>query len=193
MINYLNSLKLNKYLKKAYKKDKIIFHENDICKYVCILLSGHIVIKSYTTSGQEVIYNRINKGEIFGNNLLFSDNPYYQGDVIAIDDLELLQLNKDEFLDLLKSDEHFIEYYLQYQANRIKSINSTVKLLTITNPSERFMYYLKINNNYIEYKSITALSNDLYLTRETTSRLISKLVKNKEITKTNKCIKKPLN
>jgi len=52
------------------------------------------------------------------------------------------------------------------------------------------MYYLRKNNNVIKYDSITSLANNLYLTRETTSRLISKLVKDKVITKSIDTIKK---
>jgi len=128
MKQYLTNKHLNKYLIRTYKKDQILFHENDLCKDVCLLLEGNIEIKSYTNEGQEIIYNLIKADELFGHNLLFSNKPIYKGDVIASGDCKVMFFNKQEFLDILHTNPLFLNDYLEQQANKYKELNAKVKL-----------------------------------------------------------------
>ena len=82
----------------AYKKGQIIFHEDEECRFVGLVKKGTVQIVSYTLSGQEIIYNEIKENGIFGNNLLFSKNPYYKGNVIAKTDCEIVLINKENLL-----------------------------------------------------------------------------------------------
>ena len=61
-------------------KDQLIFREDEDCEYAGIVVSGQISIRSYNLNGKEVIYNTIDSGGIFGNNLLFSSDRKYKGD-----------------------------------------------------------------------------------------------------------------
>ena len=174
-------------LQKSYKKGTIIFQENDKCEFVCIVISGTIQIVSYSQSGVEIIYNQISEGGMFGNNLLFSDDPYYRGNVLCKEDSAVLLINHENMLKILQNNPQFLNEYLKIQANFSKNLNGTIKLLSLTSAEERFLYYLK-QNKKITYQSITSLAASLYLTRETLSRLISKLVKEAKITKRGKTI-----
>ena len=57
------------------------------------------------------------------------------------------------------------------------------------NIEERFIYYLYLNNNEVTFSSITNLASLLNIERETLSRLISKLVNKKLISKENNHIR----
>ena len=83
--------------KRSFKAGKTIFLENDTCQSVGIVKSGEISIKSYFANGKEVTYNVLEEGQMFGNNLIFSSNPKYRGDVIAQKQTELLFINKSCF------------------------------------------------------------------------------------------------
>ena len=172
---------------KNVKKGTILFQENDRCDYVCIVIRGTIQIVSYSQSGTEIIYNEIASGGMFGNNLLFSDDPYYRGNVLVKEDSEILLINRENMLKILQNNTEFLGNYLQIQANFSKKLNGTIKLLSLDSAEERFLYFLK-QNKRITYKSITSLAASLYLSRETLSRLISKLVKKAKITKRGKTI-----
>ena len=64
-----------------------------------------------------------------------------------------------------------------------------VKLLSLDSARERFIYYLEYHHRHIKIESITRLSKELSLTRETLSRLISSLIKEKIIIKEKQLIK----
>ena len=168
-------------------KGQIIFQEDEKCEYIGIVKTGMVSIVSYTLSGQEIVYNQIEENGIFGNNLLFSEKPLYKGNVIAKDDSEIVLINKQNLLKILQNNGNFLIEYLAIHANFSKQLNFTIKLLSLQSAEERFLYYLK-ENSPLKVKSITALSESLFLTRETVSRLITKLVKNKIIIKNGKNI-----
>ncbi len=173
-----------KLLKKVpFKKGEILFYENDICTSIGIVIEGEIKISSITYEGNEIIYNLLKSGSLFGNNLLFSKNNKYKGDVKASKDGSLYLIDKNSLMKILKSNEEFLLEYLSIHSEFAKELNSKIKLLTFTNAKERFLYYLFINDNHIVFSNVTSLAHELYLSREATSRLISTLIKEKIISR----------
>lgn len=191
MNNLINLLtKYPQYLeKRTYKSQETIFYENDICISVGIVKSGEISIKSYFASGKEVTYNVLEEGQMFGNNLVFSSTPRYRGDVISQKQSEIWFIRRENLLKLLKQDNELLVLYLTQQSDFSKNLNFKIKLLTISGAEDRLTYYLTFNKGKITYKSITKLANQLYLTRESLSRTITKLVKEKKITQVSKTLK----
>lgn len=183
IINLLNEneQKLIKY--KHLKKDEVLYYEADLCSYVGIVIEGNIKIVSYLNDGKEIIYNTIKENNMFGNNLIFSSNPYYKGNIISTTDTKVALIYKDDLLSILSSNVEFLKEYLKIHSNFSKELNSKIKLLSISNAIERFYYYLHENNNIIYVKSITQLATNLCLQRETVSKLISKLIKENKIIK----------
>lgn len=175
--------------KKSYKKGETLFFENDLCTKIGFVSEGEIAIKSYLSYGKEIVYNTIKKGQMFGNNLLFSSNPHYRGDVVAEQNCEIFFINKDKIIQLLQNNKELLESYLNEQSDFSKTLNLKIKLLTISSASDRFLYFISINKGEINYKSVTKLANDLYLTRESLSRTIQKLVKIGQIKRAGKIIK----
>ena len=175
---------------KSLKKDDILFYELDLCECIGIILEGSVNITSYLEDGKQIIYNIINKDGIFGNNLLFSSNPYFKGDIQANCDTKIALIYKNNLIKLLQSNEQFLIEYIKHQSNFAKQLNSRIKLLSIDNAAERFYYYLHENNNIINIESVSELSRNLNLQRETVSRLLSKLIKENKIIKTKNIIKR---
>ena len=172
------------------KKGQILFHEEEICEKIGIVRAGLIKIISYSLSGMEIIYNEIKPCHLFGNNLLFSSDRRYRGNVIATLDSEVWLINKDNLLILLENNKSFLETYLSLQADFSKTLNFKIKLLSLSSAEERLIYFLKERQPY-KYQSITSLANELYLSRETLSRLVNKMDKEGLILKNGKTISLP--
>lgn len=160
-----------------YKANEILFYENDICNEIGIVIEGEIRIASITFKGNEVIYNLLTKGEVFGNNLLFSNDNRFRGDVKAIKNSKICLISKNNLLKILMDNKEFLQEYLHIHSEFTKSLNTKIKLLTFDNAKERLLYLFYINNNRIIYKNVTSLAHQLYLSREVTSRLLSELVR----------------
>ncbi len=181
ILEKLNKSEIEKTQIKKLTKGEILYSEGDVCENIGIIKSGHLQIVSYLEDGKEIIYNDLDKNKIFGNNLIFSSNPFYRGDIIAKQDTEVCLISKKVLLELFKENQDFLVAYLEEQSNFGKQLNFKIKLLTFNNVKDRILYFLSINKNTIKYKSITDLANKLFLSRESVSRELHKLANEKII------------
>lgn len=169
-----------------YHKDEIIKKEKDICNEIFIILDGEIKISSYQLDGKEDIYNHFYKNDMFANVLIFSQHNYYLGNVIALKETKLIKFTREKLLRLFSTNALFLEHFLKI--NSKEALNTKIQLKILTKPlKERFIYFLSINNNTLTC-SIQSLSEKLFVQRESLSRLISILVKEKVIKKEGKTI-----
>ena len=166
-------------LVKGYQiaKGNIIFHEGELCESIGIVISGKIDIVSYSFEGKEQIINSLKPGEIFGNNLLFSSEPIYRGDVIAKEKSVVAFINKENLAYLIQNNEDFLNLYLKAQSDKAKALTARIQLLSFTNAEERLFYYASKNNGVIVFKNVTTLAATIGVQRETLSRLLTSLIK----------------
>ena len=164
---------------KGYQiaKGNTIYHEGDYCENVGIVISGKVDIVSYSFEGKEQVINSLKSGEVFGNNLLFSSEPVYRGNVIAKEKSVVAFINKENLVYLLQNNKEFLNLYLQAQSNKAKALTARIQLLSFTNAEERLFYYASKNNNQIIFKNVTTLAATIGVQRETLSRLLTSLIK----------------
>ena len=158
-------------------KNSIIYHEGDLCENIGIVVSGKIDIASYSFEGKEQIINSLKAGDIFGNNLLFSSQPVYRGDVIAKEKSVIAFINKENLVYLLQNNQDFLNLYLKAQSDKAKALTARIQLLSFTNAEERLFYYASKNNGVIVFKNVTTLAATIGVQRETLSRLLTSLIK----------------
>ena len=158
-------------------KNNIIYHEGDVCENVGIVISGKIDIISFSLDGKEMVLNSLKAGDIFGNNLIFSSEPIYRGDIIAKEKCVIAFINKENLIYLLQNNRDFLRLYLKAQSDFGKSLNARIQLLSFTNAEDRLFYYASKNDNVIIFKNVTSLAQQIGIQRETLSRLLTNLVK----------------
>lgn len=190
MLNLLTSRQLSLIKIKSFKKDDVLYRENDNCKEIGIVIDGEIIIKSYMNNGKEIIYNTINNGNLFGSNLIFSDDKRYKGDVVATKNSKIAIIKKGVLIELLQNNKEFLSAFMLKQANSAKYLNTKVKLLSLDSPLDRLMFYLDDCGGEISLSSVSDLAKELGVQRETLSRLINRLNKNKVIVYKDKKIKR---
>lgn len=181
LINILENSNIP-YLTKAFKKNEVIFLENDVCEYVSFIKKGSIYMFSYLND-KEIRYNFMHEGDIFGNNLLFSNNNIYEASIISSSSTKIYFVNKNQFLELCRS-QLFLENYLKLVSNQILNSKHELKYLR-TNPLEdRIILFLKMHNNTYTFKNKSSFAELLNVTRENLSKKLKEM-KNKSIIKIN--------
>ena len=177
LLNVLN--KEEHKLVKGYQvaKNNVIYHEGDTCENIGIIISGKIDIVSYSFEGKELLLNSLKAGEIFGNNLLFSSEPVYRGDVIAKEKSVIAFISKNNLVYLLQNNKEFLNLYLKAQSDKAKALTARIQLLSLVNAEERLFYYASKNDNVILFKNVTTLAATIGVQRETLSRLLTSLIK----------------
>ena len=190
ILNLLNQKEKEKISYLNLKQNQILFHEGEECKSIFIIIEGQITILNYSLNGNEEIISILNKNDIFANALIFSNNNYYLGEIIATKPTKLAIINKNELISLLQNNKSFLECYINLIAEKTIKFTIKTKLLSHKNIRSRIIYYLEINNYSIK-KNISFLAKELVLPRPSVSREISKMI-NEDIIyiKNNKIIYK---
>ncbi len=188
IIEKLNSSERKLLRERKLSKGETLFYEDERCECIGIIVSGSVQIVSYLPDGKQIIYNSLKEGEIFGNNLIFSSEPFYKGNIIAVEETTVGLLERDDLLKILEGNKDFMVEYLKIQSNFSKELNNRIKLLSLESAEERFLYYMHTHKNRIAYRSVSDLARQLYLERETLSRLLSRFLKEKRIIRDDKTI-----
>lgn len=175
ILNLLNQKEKEKISYLNLKQNQILFHEGEECKSIFIIIEGQITILNYSLNGNEEIISILNKNDVFGNALIFSNNNYYLGEIIATKPTKLAIINKNELISLLQNNKSFLECYINLIAEKTIKFTIKTKLLSHKNIRSRIIYYLEINNYSIK-KNISFLAKELVLPRPSVSREISKMI-----------------
>lgn len=183
LLDYLNEKEKKALHFVSLEKGAILFRENEVCQHVGIVLQGELAIISYSYQGKEIVFNQLKKHSVFGNHLLFSSEPLYKGNVLAKTKSQVVLFSKEDLITILQTNQAFLLEFLQLQCDFSKGLNRTIKMLSFDQAEERFLYYMYMHHNKITFASITSLAAVLFLTRETTSRVISRLIEKKKIIK----------
>ena len=186
-IKFINECYKYKNFIKKYDKNDVIFYEGEICKYLCIILSGQVSIVSYSFNGKEILFKNLNKNDMFSQTLLFSSSYFYKGNVIAKSDCERLFIDENNLLKVLENKE-LLQSFLRKMSDEILIEKEKCRMLSFLNIQDRVLYLLS-NHQKITYTSITLLASKLFVSREALSRTLKTMVNNNIIEIKDKCIK----
>ena len=179
LINNITKDYSNLFIIKDYKKGSLIFNELDKCNYLALILEGEIQISTLTYNDKEYTITLLNKFDTFGEFLLFSDTPFYLGDIIARSNTKLALINKENLLILLK-DKTVLENYLNLLSKKSMLNQEKIKIYSQNNIEDRILFYLfeeskKRNTKTLIIKSKENLALLLNIPRPSLSRSLIKL------------------
>ena len=151
-------------------------------------MNGSIKISTITYFEKEEIISILEPGDVFGNVLIFSNNPFYLGDIIANKKSTVVIISKKQLINLLQSNNFFLEIYLNEVAETSLAIKQQNKLLLHKSIKDRLLYYFsslsrKQLSKTIIIPNISKLSMYLSLPRPSVSRELTKLENEKLIKK----------
>lgn len=164
---------------KEYKKDSLIFSELEKCDFLALILEGEVQISTLTYNDKEYTITLLNKFDTFGEFLLFSDTPYYLGDIIAKSNTKIAFISKNNLLNLL-NDKVILENFLKILSKKSMLNQEKIKVYSQNNIEDRILFYLfeeskKQNSKTIKIKSKENLALLLNIPRPSLSRSLIKL------------------
>ena len=148
---------------KKVGKDEIIFSEGADCSYYNQLVSGTVKWVNIDEEGKEYIQTIIEPGECFGELPLFDDGVY-AASAIAEEEVVLIRLRKNTFLQLIKENNEIHFAFTKLLAERVRFKFLLLKSIAYHAPEVRISALL----NYLkkENKNFCANCNQLKLTRQ---------------------------
>lgn len=167
---------------KTYPKDTIIFNEGDYCKSICFVKKGRIIVKNIFTDGHEIIVKQLEHNDSFGEGLVFSNCSNYKGTFIAVENVELKMITKEDLI-------HLIDLNTQVALNIFNHLNEQscmhmehIKLLSLKKVSSKVasFFYLKYKELGKEFNisfNKTEIAQYLNIERPTFSKELNYLIK----------------
>ncbi len=121
---------------KHYRKNNLIIFEDDRGLNLFIINKGRVKISQITEEGGEVILAILGEGEFFGE-LSVIDGLSRSATVTALDEVDLLVMKREDFLDCLAKHPQVSVYLLRELAGRIRKSDAQIKSLSLRNAKGR--------------------------------------------------------
>lgn len=126
VIKFLSEAKANKELEKLsaesvvknYKKKDLIFKEGNSPHYLYFLKSGKIKTIKAHEYGKELIVSLYKSGDFFGYTALLDETSYAES-AVALEDVELVQIPKDDFYALLNNNHSIMKRFIKMLSNDV--------------------------------------------------------------------------
>ncbi len=121
---------------KKYKKNNLIIFEDDRGLNLFIISEGRVKISQISEEGGEVILAILGEGEFFGE-LSVVDGLSRSATVTALDQVELLVMKRDDFIDALQKHAPISYFLLKELAQRIRKSDAQINSLSLRNAKGR--------------------------------------------------------
>lgn len=182
---------IHKIIVKQFSKNETILYEEDTNEYMYIILMGKVKVIKTTEDGKEIIMAMHKSGSFFGEMSLI-DGKTTPASVIATEDSLIALISKIDFLSIVFNQIKVTKNMMEILCSRLRKSWDTIQLLNFNNATQRTkMLFLMLVEEYGEKspEGITLniklthqdISDMTGLTRETVTRVIDKLQKQKEI------------
>lgn len=135
---------------RKYDKDSFVCIEGNEGHTAFLVLKGSVNVMLGTFSNKHRNMATIPTGAFFGEMSMLEDTPRSATIVTAEDDVILLEINKDDFIKLVKTDPELAYNILRTLYNRIEdTMNSAARYLVAYNAE------IRRNHNYVEMGTIS--------------------------------------
>lgn len=117
-----------------YSKKQAVYHESKRPKYVFYLVNGKVKIVRNNEDGKEYIQELFTTGDFIGHLPVIEDKNY-DNTAIVLEDAEILQLPKDDFLEMMYADPAVTQKFIGLMTRNIREKED--RLLTLAYSSLR--------------------------------------------------------
>ncbi|PKN69662.1 MAG: Crp/Fnr family transcriptional regulator [Deltaproteobacteria bacterium HGW-Deltaproteobacteria-12] len=176
---------------RQFKKNQLILHEEDTANYFYFVFSGKVKIIQLSAEGKEKILAIHKRGDFFGE-MAILDGGTAPATVVAIENTRIGQISREVFHRQVLSNNNALRGLIALLCGRLRNAWSMAKVMSFADAEHRVRAVLKYMAEQfgvtgpegirIEMKLTHAdIGNFASLTRETVSRMISRLEQAKEI------------
>lgn len=108
------------------KKGAVIFHKGDMGSRLYAVRVGAVRISAPSEQGKDAIFNLIVPGELFGE-IAFLDGGQRSADAVAIDNSELMVIERRDFIPLIQEDPELAIRLIKILCGRLRRTSEQVE------------------------------------------------------------------
>ena len=121
---------------RDYESGEFIFLEDSEGEQCFFVVQGSVKVTRLSKDGREVILAMLNEGEFFGEMALL-DGESRSANVIALEQTEVLTLNRDDFLVVLHDYPQIAIQLLKEMAHRLRKSDRQIASLSLSDAEKR--------------------------------------------------------
>ena len=125
-----------KMIARHYKSGNYIFLEDSEGEQCFFVVQGSVKVTRLSKDGREVILAMLNEGEFFGEMALL-DGESRSANVIALEETEVLTLNREDFLVVLHDYPQIAIQLLKEMAHRLRKSDRHIASLSLSDAEKR--------------------------------------------------------
>lgn len=158
-----NILEFSSYIVKEYSKGDIIKSEGDDVKSLGVILQGSVILQKNLISGKTVDISRINKGQTFGEAILFSQKHTYPVNVISVLESTVFFLSKESIQKIFLINPKFLSEYISLLSERIIMLSRVIEGLSYKTIKEKISNFLltEYESNHATMFTVSYSRNEL--------------------------------
>jgi len=175
----------DKMVSKNFENGNLIFLEESQGENLFFVVEGSVKITRLSKDGREVILAMLNSGDFFGEMSLL-DGEARSANVIALEDTEVLTLNRKDFLEVLHNYPQIAIQLLKEMTSRLRKSDRQIVSLSLSDAEKRIALCIirfadeqgTIRNGQVTVPKIPIqqdIANMAGTSRETVSRAMSLL------------------
>ena len=176
---------------KQYKKNSVILMEDDSKNFMYVIYAGKIKVVRTSSEGKEQILVIRKKGDFFGEMTLL-DGKTQPASIVAIEDTKVGLISRTDFEWYFMKNENMLKQIISVLCERLRESWMMLRILSLSDAEDRIravlahislIYGIKDLRGIIIPIKLThkELADYVSLTRETVSRLLSRLCRSGEI------------
>lgn len=154
--NIESLLSKDSYYIKNYKKNSVIYLQNEKCTTFDIVIKGIVSIQGIDDKGNYLSISDFNIGNVLGGNLLFSHKNFYPMMVLSKTEVTILHLKKDLILQLCQSNTIFLTNFLESLSDKTLILTDKIKTLSFKSIRQCII-------DFLVYESYVQKSNTIKL------------------------------
>lgn len=128
-------------IQETRAKGTFLFQAGEKADSVLIIRKGRIKLCKYDADGNEYILDIIHDGDAIWENL-FLENDVFPYSAVCLTRVELCEIRKDEFLQIISRDPSIAMNLISILSLRLKDANEKALLLSIHDPKVRLAGFL---------------------------------------------------
>ncbi len=126
---------------KTYDEGESIHYPHEKLESLIILVSGGVEGIVITESGRRLTLNRRKGPELLGLAMIFSDKKTLMN-IKAFEKSQVLKLNRNNFMELMKRYPLLLDNFLRICANRFNYLSSRLEILSLHTIKKKIAHYL---------------------------------------------------
>lgn len=119
------------YSTRSFEKGDWVARQGDALSSLYLLSKGRVKTEMITESGTILEVETLSAPTPLASAFLFAENNRFPVDVIALEECEIILIPKNAVMRLLATNEHFLQSYMAFNANRTQFLSERLQLLSI--------------------------------------------------------------